>query len=141
MIFNSIGSFYQKEKLSIKNKNKNPKLNKRERIQCNRLPYQPSKRSNKNNTIQWANTRGIDFCYKTKVQLKNYLSQKKRKKNSLFPEFPLKFQIKQKTTDPLPCLTIHRKWMAGHSPIHFLTIMSILYCKCCSIMYILMGLN
>ena len=78
MIFNSICSFYQKEKLSIKNKNKNPKLNKRERIQCNRLPYQPSKRSNKNNTIQWANTRGIDFCYKTKVQLKNYLSNRKR---------------------------------------------------------------
>ena len=148
MIFNSIGSFYQKEKLSIKNKKNNPRLNKRERIQCNRLPYQPSKRSNKNNTIQWANTRGIDFCNnKTKVQLKNYLSHPTKpphppsQKNSLFPEFPLKFQIKQKKTDPLPCLTIHRKWMAGHSPIHFLTIMSILYCKCCSIMYILMGLN
>ena len=60
MIFNSICSFYQKEKLSKKKKKNPPRLNKRERIQCNRLPYQPSKRSNKNNTIQWANTRGID---------------------------------------------------------------------------------
>ena len=92
MIFNSICSFYQKEKLSIKNKKNNPRLNKRERIQCNRLPYQPSKRSNKNNTIQWANTRGIDFCNnKTKVQLKNYLSHPTKPPHPPFTKKKLSF--------------------------------------------------